>query len=221
MSTRSAHAASDSNTGHSRTHRSSAARPSTPPDAPYLITPASITSPYWGPTRLTISDLLDVTARAANEVGSGHRNDLLPEDGGLDSERWFRRIHGDDELDVWLIRWVFGRTTELHDHGGSLGALTVLSGSLSEMYWDGSRLRRRRLDSGDRAGFPLGWVHDVVWAPSSVPETAESLQAVRGTFSVHAYAPPLTTMSYYDVTDRNSLLRKRSELTTNSERHGE
>jgi hypothetical protein len=30
---------------------------------------------------------------------------------------------------------------------------------------------------------------------------------------VHAYSPPLTAMSYYEVTERNTLLRTRTELT--------
>ena len=80
-------------------------------------------------------------------------------------DRWFTRIHGDDELDVWLISWVKDHSTELHDHGGSLGALTLVSGALDEFRWDGEALRRRRLNAGDQAAFPLGWVHDVVWAP--------------------------------------------------------
>ncbi len=113
--------------------------------------------------------------------------------------RWFTRIYGDDELDIWLISWVPGHATELHDHGGSLGALTVLSGSLSEFRWDGMGLRRRRLDAGDQAGFPLGWVHDVVWAPRPVPGPVIALRGpVSPTLSVHAYSPPLTAMSYYE-----------------------
>jgi hypothetical protein len=66
-------------------------------------------------------------------------------------------------------------------------------------------LRRRHLAAGDQAGFPLGWVHDVVWAPSAAPSVP--------TVSVHAYSPPLTAMSYYEVTDRDTLRRRRSELT--------
>ena len=81
-------------------------------------------------------------------------------------DRWFTRLHGDDELDIWLISWVPDHSTELHDHGGSLGALTLLSGALDEFRWDGEALRRRRLEAGDQAAFPLGWVHDVVWAPT-------------------------------------------------------
>lgn len=165
-----------------------------------------------GPTRLRVPDLLDATAQGANEVLSGRCDHLLPGGSVPDSERWFARIHGDDELDVWLIKWAPGHATGLHDHGGSLGALTVLSGSLSEIRWDGTHLRRRRLNTGDQAGFPLGWVHDVVWAPP-VPRPAQVAQAPHQTISVHAYSPPLTAMSYYEVIDRNRLRRRSTELT--------
>ncbi|EUA50556.1 cysteine dioxygenase type I family protein [Mycobacterium xenopi 3993] len=37
--------------------------------------------------------------------------------------------------------------------------------------------------------------------------------AGRPTLSVHAYSPPLTAMSYYEVTERNTLRRRRTELT--------
>jgi hypothetical protein len=158
------------------------------------------------------------TDQAADDVLSGRCDHLLPAGGVPESRRWFTRIHGDDELDVWLISWVPGHPTELHDHGGSLGALTVLSGSLNEFRWDGRGLRRRRLDSGDQAGFPLGWVHDVVWAPRPVPGRAGAGKApVQPTLSVHAYSPPLTAMSYYEVTDRNRLRRQRTELTDQPE----
>ena len=105
--------------------------------------------------------------------------------------------HSDDELDVWLINWKPGLSTELHDHGGSLGALTVISGELREHRWNGHRMRSRRLAAGDQAAFPLGWVHDVA---------GDAL-------SVHAYSPPLTAMSYYAVTADQRLRRTRTELT--------
>ena len=133
----------------------------------------------------------------------GRFGHLLPRDGLPADTRWFTRLHAEDDLDVWLISWVPGHTTELHDHGGSLGALTVLSGALDEYRWTGDGLRRRRLDAGDQAAFPLGWVHDVSAAPTSSPET----------LSVHAYSPPLTAMSYYDLTQRHRLRRTRTVLT--------
>jgi hypothetical protein len=165
------------------------------------------------PTRLRLPDLLLTTDRAADDVLSGHYDRLLrglPQD-----ERWYTKLAGDDELDIWLISWVPDKSTELHDHGGSLGALTVVSGALTETRWDGEALRRRRLSAGAQAAFPLGWVHDVVRAPA--PLTGPGLDVAgppAPTLSVHAYSPPLTAMSYYEVTERNTLRRSRTELTS-------
>src|ERR1700712_4435576 len=110
------------------------------------------------PTRLRVPDLLQATDVAADHVLSGRYDHVLPAGGPPTDERWFTRVDGGDELAVWLRRWVTARPTGLHDHGGSLGALTVVSGALAENRWDGAVLRNRRLDAGDQAGFPLGWV---------------------------------------------------------------
>jgi hypothetical protein len=168
-----------------------------------------------GPSRLRLADLLHLTDRTADEVLSGRYDDVIPSDGVPIDDRWFARLHGDDEVDIWLISWALGHRTELHDHGGSLGALTLLSGSLDEFRWDGERLRRRRLDAGDQAGFPLGWVHDVVWAPTGPAPSATP--PAGPTLSVHAYSPPLTVMSYYEVTEQQTLRRRRTELTDQPE----
>ncbi|MGV0849801.1 cysteine dioxygenase [Mycolicibacterium phlei] len=180
------------------------------PSAPSVSVPAvsvaAVSVPaVSAPTRLRPPDLLLATDRVADDVLSGRYDHVLPAEGLPTDERWYTRVHGDGELDIWLISWVPDRSTELHDHGGSLGALTVVSGALAETRWDGERLRNRRLVAGDQTAFPLGWVHDVVWAPSSPPETP--------TLSVHAYSPPLTAMSYYEVTPQNTLRRSRTELT--------
>ncbi|OBA57491.1 cysteine dioxygenase [Mycobacterium sp. 1100029.7] len=195
---------------------------SVPVASSVVLRSPTLASPSAGPTRLRVPDLLNATDQAADDVLSGRCDHLLPAGGVPHSRRWFTRIHGDGELDVWLISWVPGHATELHDHGGSLGALTVVSGSLNEFRWDGRSLRRRRLDAGDQAGFPLGWVHDVVWAPRPVRSSiSQSGAPVRGpvapTLSVHAYSPPLSAMSYYEVTDHNTLRRQRTELTDQPE----
>jgi Cysteine dioxygenase type I len=167
-----------------------------------------------GLTRLRQADLLHLTDQTADDVLSGRFDHVVPPAGVPTDDRWFVRLHGDAEVDIWLISWVPGACTELHDHGGSLGALTLLSGSLDEFRWDGKRLRQRRLEAGDQAAFPLGWVHDVVWAPSAaaVPPPASP------TLSVHAYSPPLTVMSYYEVTGGQTLRCKRTELTDQPEK---
>lgn len=172
-----------------------------------------------GPTRLRLADLLHITDRTADDVLSGHYDHVVPPGGVPTDDRWFARLHGNDEVDVWLISWVPGHRTELHDHGGSLGALTLLSGSLDEFRWDGDQLRCRRLAAGDQAAFPLGWVHDVVWAPTGSPARVTSRSGPPApSLSVHAYSPPLTVMSYYEVADENRLRRKRTELTDQPEK---
>jgi len=164
------------------------------------------------PSTLRLPDLLQATDLAADAALDGRYDYLLPPAGLPADGRWFTRIHGDDQLDIWLISWVPGHATELHDHGDSLGALTVLSGSLDEFHWNGEQLARRRLEAGDQATFSRGWVHDVVWAP---PVT--QVEPAGPTLSVHAYSPPLAEMSYYDVTPDRTLRRQRTELTEHPE----
>ena len=113
---------------------------------PSFVVPLRLDPAY----RLRPADLLHVTDRFADDVLGGHYDHLLPAGGPPSGERWFTRLHGNDELDVWLISWVPDRSTELHDHGGSLGALTVVSGSLRETRWDGDRLRT-----------PAGWTRAI------------------------------------------------------------
>jgi len=164
-----------------------------------------------GPTRLRLPDLLQIADQEADGVLSGRYDHLLPAGGIPSNGRWFTRLYSNDELDVWLISWAPGETTELHDHSGSLGAMTLLSGALHEFRWAGNELLRRRLTEGDQAAFPLGWVHDVTWAPSRVGPSHTP------TLSVHAYSPPLTAMSYYEVTEKDTLRRVRTELTDTPE----
>lgn len=150
------------------------------------------------PTPLTLPDLAALTRSVAAQVRTGAHDVVLDP-----HRRWYRRLHADPYVDVWLISWVAEQATELHDHAGSIGALTVVSGELEEKRWvpaDGA-LRSRRLRAGRGASFALGHVHDVV---NTRPEHA---------VSVHAYSPPLTAMSYYAVDADGALRRTRSVLT--------
>ena len=124
-------------------------------------------------------------------------------------QRWYRRLYADPFVDVWLISWATEQATELHDHAGSLGALTVVSGELQEQRWVPAEraLRTRRLRAG-RAR-PSRWATCTTWS------TASRRHAV----SVHAYSPPLTAMSYYAVDAAGDLRRTRTVLTTGGERH--
>ena len=153
------------------------------------------------PTPYQLDDLRDLTRRIAAEVRAGeHQVVIDPE------RRWYRLLRTDGLCDVWLISWATEQIAELHDHAGSLGAMTVVSGKLAERRWTGADgLRTRTLRAERGAGFPLGHVHDVV-----------NLSA-EPAVSVHAYSPPLSAMSYYDVEDipgggGQRLRRVRTEL---------
>lgn len=134
-------------------------------------------------TALTAPQLVDVTRHYGREF-RGVRRPYVAYD--VD-RRWHRRIYRDGHLDVWLISWLPSQGTELHDHGGSSGAFTVVSGELAETVVARARLRDRTHHEGETVGFGPHYVHDV--------RNLSSAPAV----SVHAYSPPLTRMTYYDL----------------------
>jgi predicted metal-dependent enzyme (double-stranded beta helix superfamily) len=158
-----------------------------------------------GPTPLVLPQLHALVRGYAAAVESGTHP--VTHDA---ERRWYRRLLCDPYVDVWLISWPRDTSTELHDHAGSLGALTVVRGTLTEHRWaydepGGGRMVGRELAAGRGAGFPLGHVHDVV--------NVHEEPAV----SVHAYSPPLTAMSYYAVDEAGALRRTRSVLTDEPE----
>jgi len=99
----------------------------------------------------------------------------------LDPEgRWYERIHTTDGYEVWLISWLPGQSTGFHDHGGSAGAFGVVWGALDECV----------MPRGDsRAAV-------AVVASGDVRASATGSVAV----SLHAYSPPLSAMTRYDLT---------------------
>lgn len=129
--------------------------------------------------------LIEFTRFYADEVGGGQYPfvDFDPD------ERWHQRIYRDRRMDVWLISWLPSQGTQLHDHGGSSGSFSVLSGSLTEAVVGGGRLREHERPAGQSVGFGPRYVHDV--------RNLSDAPAV----SVHAYSPPLSTMTFYDLAD--------------------
>ena len=111
----------------------------------------------------------------------------------LDPEgRWYERIVTGDGYEVWLISWLPGHATGFHDHGGSAGAFGVVWGALDECVVprSGTRAQVSRVNSGQVRAFGPRYVHDVR------NSTTSSSVAV----SVHAYSPPLSAMTRYDLT---------------------
>jgi predicted metal-dependent enzyme (double-stranded beta helix superfamily) len=106
--------------------------------------------------------------------------------------RWHQRIYRDRRVDVWLISWLPGQGTELHDHGGSSGAFAVITGTLTEAVLEPAGgfsdvLRQRRHRAGEAVGFDGRHIHDV--------RNTDDQPAL----SVHVYSRPLTRMNYYDL----------------------
>jgi predicted metal-dependent enzyme (double-stranded beta helix superfamily) len=93
--------------------------------------------------------------------------------------------------EAWLITWPTGHGVDLHDHGGSLGAIAVVEGTLTEVVArtaPGLRasLAHRTLATGTVRRVPGSRIHDVL-----------NLGAAPAT-SIHVYAPALATMTFYD-----------------------
>ena len=101
------------------------------------------------------------------------------------TRRWYVRLAWTPEHEVWLLCWELGQAVDLHDHGGSAGAFVVTEGLLREEYVDAAELRRLRVRPGLVHSFPAGHVH-TVWNPGPGAAT-----------SIHAYAPPLRSMTFY------------------------
>jgi predicted metal-dependent enzyme (double-stranded beta helix superfamily) len=135
--------------------------------------------------------LVEFTTMIAAEVRAG-QYPFVDFSGSSEQQRWHQRIYRDPRIDIWLISWLPTQGTELHDHGGSSGAFTVLSGTLTESvpsgYADGRvRIRHSARAAGESVRFGRHYIHDV--------RNAGTAAAI----SVHAYSPPLTRMTYYDV----------------------
>lgn len=112
-----------------------------------------------------------------------------------ETERWYTRLAVADDYEVWLLSWLPGQRTGIHDHGGSAGAFAVAQGQVREDTVDqpwsedlpGQRvtLSRTRLSAGAVRRFDGRHVHEVV-NDGPVPAV-----------TVHSYAPALDSMSRY------------------------
>ena len=110
--------------------------------------------------------------------------------------RIFHKLLDSDEATVWLICWMPGHDTGLHDHDGSSGAVEVVAGAVREerLTGDGSRTSRLVAAGGSFAFGPEA-IHGVRHAGSAPAVT------------IHAYSPPLRGMGSYSV-DPDGVLRR-------------
>jgi hypothetical protein len=105
-------------------------------------------------------------------------------------ERWYHRLAEEADYEVWLLTWLPGQGTDLHDHGGSAGAFQVLSGSLTEdtvIPGNPARITARELGEGAGRRFGTRHIHRITNRSS------------RPSISIHVYGPALTTMTRYRI----------------------
>ncbi|GAB2954362.1 cysteine dioxygenase family protein [Micromonospora polyrhachis] len=128
-------------------------------------------------------DLLAVARQHATDAGRWPPVRFGPVD------RWYAQIGTTDEYEVWLLTWLPGQGTDLHDHGGSAGAFVVAAGTLTEEIVAGGRLRPAELSTGDGRRFGPRHVHRV------------RNRTGRPAISVHVYRPALVRMTSYRLLD--------------------
>jgi mannose-6-phosphate isomerase-like protein (cupin superfamily) len=97
--------------------------------------------------------------------------------------RWYHRMLVGPGYEVWLLTWVPGQGSGLHDHGRSSGVMTVLEGALTERSASGTRA----LEVGAERVFAPGYAHEV------------ANDALEPAVSLHVYFPGLTDMPMHSA----------------------
>jgi predicted metal-dependent enzyme (double-stranded beta helix superfamily) len=131
---------------------------------------------------------LDHLAVAARYAASAEDWPVAPRFNPAD--RWYHRLADEPDYEVWLLTWLPGQGTDLHDHGGSAGAFHVMSGSLTEdTVTPGSPARITARELGEGAGRRFGGrhIHRI------------TNRSARPAISVHVYGPALSTMTRYRI----------------------
>ncbi|EOD63186.1 cysteine dioxygenase [Amycolatopsis vancoresmycina] len=81
-------------------------------------------------------------------------------------ERFATLVAKDEQQEVWLMSWLPGQRTDLHDHAFASGAFTVVGGHLTEAVArsapDGRAVTElHALSAGQSRVFGPGYVHEV------------------------------------------------------------
>jgi mannose-6-phosphate isomerase-like protein (cupin superfamily) len=123
-----------------------------------------------------------------------------------ESGRWWTRLDGPVDVDVWLLTWLPSQGTELHDHGASAAAFTVVEGTLTEI---------RPTREGARASLDLSSDQTQTVDPGDLHDVLNT--GTRPAVSIHAYSPPLTRMTYWATAADGSLVPARTVETDEPE----
>jgi predicted metal-dependent enzyme (double-stranded beta helix superfamily) len=107
------------------------------------------------------------------------------------AHRWYHRLAVADDHEVWLLTWLPGQSTDLHDHGGSAGAFHVYAGTLTEEIVPPTAsppgLTAHELAQGEGHRFGSHHIHRI------------ANRSTRPAISIHVYGPAPTTMTRYRI----------------------
>jgi quercetin dioxygenase-like cupin family protein len=119
---------------------------------------------------------------------------LIAVEYALDRDRWRTQLRYDpverfsvlvdraDDHEVWLLSWLPGQSTDLHDHGSATGAFTIVSGVLTEQVMrTGATLELRQ---GQSRVFAPHYVHRV---SNESADPAVSIHVYRATREMRTY----------------------------------
>jgi len=123
------------------------------------------------------------------------------------TRRTWRRIAVGESCEAFVISWPTGGSIELHDHGGSAGAVVVTAGDLVETTArpgiDGGVVTTTRsLSAGSHVVFGPGHVHNI------------ANHGLGPALSVHVYSPVLSSMTFFEQRGDTGLVPVRSEAIT-------
>jgi Cysteine dioxygenase type I len=122
--------------------------------------------------------------------------------GEAPTERRYHRVLATEAYEAWVICWPAGEALDMHDHGGSAGAFSVVSGHLDEATVEAGETVVRSIAAGQTVSFGSSRVHAVVNRGSALAT------------SVHVYSPPLSSMVYYQHADDGQLVAVGEDAAT-------
>lgn len=98
-------------------------------------------------------------------------------------ERFAVLVEATGEQEIWLMSWLPGQETDRHDHAGTTGGFTVVSGTLTEhVLHRGVSLT---LSPGQSRVFGPGYAHQV---RNDGPDPAVTVHVYRGVRAMRAIA---------------------------------
>ena len=144
------------------------------------------------PTQLDLANILRDLVRDHGETFHGRARFRE----GADYNR--ERVHTAPGFEVWLLSWLRGQVTPIHDHGGAVTVTTVLSGTLLE-----ERFERTRGLEVRPTWTMLRQVGDI---DALDPATIHRVRPIGNAVTLHLYVPSCNDGQIYEAV-ANSAMR--------------